>query len=120
LAAFDEAQIFFFPPFRLCFKKIFKVSALWEEIAQSFQTDTRAVVSQKKKTSLFFIIFTNSIALRVEHTKEEHVKEEAFRDQNRKREEKRERVSKPLLFPLNKTHTHTERERKRRKRFKIF
>ena len=43
-------------------------SALWE-IAQSFQTDTRAVVSQKKKTSLFYIIFTNSIALSVEHTK---------------------------------------------------
>ena len=58
---------FFFRLF-VWFKKSSK-SALWEEIAQSFQTDTRAVVSQKKKTSLFYIIFTNSIALSVEHTK---------------------------------------------------
>ena len=66
LAAF---QIFFFPPFRVRFKKSSK-PALWEEIAQSFQTDTRAVVvSQKKKTSLFYSIHTNSLALSVEHTK---------------------------------------------------
>jgi hypothetical protein len=56
------------------FQKKSSKSALWEEIAreeiaQSFQTDTRAVVSQKKKTSLFYIIFTNSIALSVEHIK---------------------------------------------------
>ena len=65
LAAF---QIFFFSAFSFVSKKSSK-AALWEEIAQSFQTDTRAVVSQKKKTSLFYIIFTNSIALSVEHTK---------------------------------------------------
>ena len=104
LAAF---QIFFFSPFR-CFKKSL-FCPLGGDCTVISQTDTRAVASQKKKTSLFYIIHTNSIALSVAHTKEEHVKEEATREE--KREEKRERVSKPLLFPLNKTHTHTEREK---------
>ena len=67
LAAF---QIFFFSAFSFVSKKSSK-SALWEEIAQSFQTDTRAVVSQKKKLLSFILynIHTNSIALSVEHTK---------------------------------------------------
>lgn len=68
LAAFGGFSNLFFSAFSFVSKKSSK-SALWEEIAQSFQTDTRAVVSQKKKTSLFYIIFTNSIALSVEHTK---------------------------------------------------
>lgn len=67
LAAFGGFSNLFFSAFSFVSKKSSK-SALWE-IAQSFQTDTRAVVSQKKKTSLFYIIFTNSIALSVEHTK---------------------------------------------------
>ena len=50
----------FFLPFR--FKKIF--AFLWE-IAQS-QTDTRRRLFRKKNVLVFF---TNSIALRVEHTK---------------------------------------------------
>ena len=91
MAAFDEAQIFFFPPFR-SFQKIFKVCPLGGDCTVISDGHARRRLSEKK-TSLFYIIHTNSIALSVEHTKEEHVKEEAFRDQNReKRGEKRARL----------------------------
>ena len=65
LAAFGGFSNLFFSAFFsfVRFKKSSKPFALWEEIAQSFQTDTRAVVvSQKKKTSLFYSVFTQILS----------------------------------------------------------
>ena len=67
LAAFLAAfQIFFFSAFSFVSKKSSK-SALWEEIAQSFQTDTRAVVSRKKKL-LSFILYSQILSRLVLNT----------------------------------------------------
>jgi hypothetical protein len=55
LAAFGGFSNLFFSAFSFVSKKSSK-SALWEEIAQSFQTDTRAVVSRKKNFSLLYNI----------------------------------------------------------------
>ena len=62
LAAFGGfVKIFFFFRLFVRFKKKSSKPALWEEIAQSFQTDTRAVVAQKKKL-LSFILFTHKFS----------------------------------------------------------
>ena len=116
LAAFGGfVKIFFFSAFSFVSKKNLQSLPFGRRLHSHFRR-TRAPSSLRKKNfSLLYYSHTNSLARSVEHTKEEHVKEEATR------EEKRERVSKPLLFPLNKTHTHTHtQQRKRRKRFKIF